>query len=379
LSIWIGDAAKDIFAEIAKDFETETGIKVKMTIFTDLSASDKLELDGPAGKGGDVYMQGGGGSLGSALQKGLFAEVPIDKIDKDLYTQTGLDNYMYDGKLFGLPMGVEVPALIYNKKLIQEIPDTWEKLLEECSTMNDFSNRKYGFLMDIGNPYFTNAITDAYGGYIFKAADSGFDVNDIGVNSAESKAAFKRFIGYATVDKLFPKTMKFEAMQQAFKNGKAAVIFDGPWSVMGYKQAGIDLGVAPLPKIEAAGTYPRVYSGAYGLAISAFAKNKEGAIEFIKFATGKKENVMKYYSLTQRIPALKECLELPEVKDEAIQNAFSKQIENSIKQPNVPEMDTTWGPLMEAVQVVINENYDPDKALDSAAQKIKEAIALMKN
>ena len=40
-----------------------------------------------------------------------------------------------------------------------------------------------------------------------------------------------------------------------FKDGKRAMIINGDWSWAGYRKAGIDIGVAPLPKITSTGLW----------------------------------------------------------------------------------------------------------------------------
>ena len=377
LNLWVGDAAKDCFKEIADAFTAQTGITVNTTLFSDLSATDKLALDGPSGRGGDVYMQGTGGILGTAVEQGLFAPIDSTKLNTEPYTEEGIANFSYNGQLYGIPLGLEVPALIYNKALISEIPDTWEGLIEAVKPMTDFPARKYGLLMEASNPFFTNAISDAYGAYLFKKTDAGYDYNDIGVNNAEGKKAFNIIMNYAFVDKIFPKTMEFAAMQEQFKAGNVAVIYDGPWAVKSYTDAGIDIGIAPLPKVAETGQEPRVYSGGYGLSISAYAKNVDNAYKFIEFAAGNADQVVKYYRLTNRIPALKALLESDEVKNDPIQAGFVAQTYNSMPQPNIPQMEATWSPLINAAKTVLAGQQSADEAMDAAAAAIKENIELM--
>ena len=173
LIVWVGETAEENFKKIAKSFEEATGMTVELVTYTGLSASDKLALDGPAGNGGDVYVQGGGGTMAKSVDQGLFMELPEAAFDIGAFTESAVDDYRYGGKLYGLPMGSETPALIYNKALIQTIPDTWEALMEECGKFADIPNDKYGLLMDPTNPYFTNALFVANGGYVFGEKDGG--------------------------------------------------------------------------------------------------------------------------------------------------------------------------------------------------------------
>ena len=88
---------------------------------------------------------------------------------------------------------------------------------------------------------------------------------------------------------------------------------------------------------------------------------------------------MDYCRTTGRIPVLGACLELPEIKDDPIKSGFAEQMKNSIPQPNVPEMDQIWSPMLNAGTLIFSQNADIDSTLDQAVERIKEQIALMKS
>ena len=376
LIVWVGETAEENFKKIAKSFEEATGMTVELVPYTGVSATDKLALDGPAGNGGDVYVQGGGGVLAKAVDQGLFMELPEAAFDLQAFTQSAVDDYRYDGKLYGLPMGSETPALIYNKALIQTIPDTWEALMEECGKYADIPNDKYGLLMDPTNPYFTNALFEAKGGYVFKMNDGVYDTSDIGLNNQGVKDTYRMFKSYFEKG-WWQRNAVFATMEKKFEEGKSPVIYDGPWSVANYQKAGIDVGVAPLPKLADGGT-PLTYSGSYGVCVSEYTKNPRAAVEFMKYCVTE-EAVMDYCRTTGRIPVLDACLELPEIKDDPIKSGFAEQMKNSIPQPNVPEMDQIWSPMLNAGTLIFSQNADIDSTLDQAVERIKEQIALMKS
>ena len=376
LIVWVGETAEENFKKIAKSFEEATGMTVELVTYTGLSASDKLALDGPAGNGGDVYVQGGGGTMAKSVDQGLFMELPEAAFDIGAFTESAVDDYRYGGKLYGLPMGSETPALIYNKALIQTIPDTWEALMEECGKFADIPNDKYGLLMDPTNPYFTNALFVANGGYVFGEKDGVYDPADIGLNNQGVKDTYRMFKSYYEKG-WWQRNAVFATMEKKFEEGKSPVIYDGPWSVANYQKAGIDVGVAPLPKL-ANGNTPLTYSGSYGVAVSEYTKNPRAAVEFLKYCVTENA-VMDYCRATGRIPALTACLDLPEIKDDPIKSGFAEQMKNSIPQPNIPEMDQIWAPMLNASSLIFSQNADIDSTLDQAVERIKEQIALMKS
>lgn len=374
LVVWVGDQQMEIFQQIADGFTQQTGVTVELVPYTGVNATDKLALDGPAGNGGDVYVQGGGAALAKAVDQGLYKELPDGTIDESIFTESTISDYKYKGALYGVPMGAETPALIYNKDLISEIPDTWEKLMEECAKLTDIDNDKYGFLMDPTNPYFANALFDAYGGYIFGQDENGYNPDDIGLNNEGTKEAVKVIAGYYDSGQ-WQRNMAFDAMEKKFTDGQAAVIYDGPWAVAGYKDAGLNIGIAPLPPLEN-GNAPRTFSGCYGLAVSAFTQNEAAAFEFIKYAVNE-DNIMLYCNGTNRTPSLKSCNELDEIKNDPVRSAFAKQLENSIPQPNIPEMDLIYGPMIDGLTLVFSQSADVDETLDKAVAQIKEQISIM--
>lgn len=375
LVVWVGETAMENFEKIAGKFEEATGMTVELVSYTGLSASDKLALDGPAGNGGDVYVQGGGGTLAKSIDQGLFMEIPEAAFDLDAFTESAVDDYRYQGKLYGLPMGSETPALIYNKALLPTVPDTWEELMEECGKYADIPEDKYGLLMDATNPYFTNALFVANGGYVFGEKDGVYDTTDIGLNSQGVKDTYRMFLSYYEKG-WWQRNTLFANMEKKFSEGKAPAIYDGPWAVAGFKKDGIDVGVAPLPKM-ANGQTPLTYSGSYGVAVSEYTKNPRAAMEFLKYCVTE-EAVMDYCRTTDRIPVLTACLELDEIKNDPIKNGFAQQMVNSVPQPNVPEMDQIWAPMLNAGSLIFSQNQDIDATLDQAVVRIKEQIELMK-
>ncbi len=274
LIVWVGDLYMEVFETIADKFEQDTGMTVELVSYTGLTASDKLALDGPAGNGGDVYVQGGGGGLATAVDQGLFMELPEEALDLDKFTQSTLSDYRYQGKLYGLPMGAETPALIYNKDLLPTVPDTWEELMEECGKYADIESDRYGMLMDPTNVYFTNALIMANGGYVFGEKDGIYDPTDIGLNNQGTKDTYRLLETYYE-NGWWQRNTEFANMEKKFSEGKAPAIYDGPWAVASYQEAGINVGVAALPKM-ANGQELLTYSGSYGMAVSAYTKNPPG-------------------------------------------------------------------------------------------------------
>ncbi len=375
LIVWVGEGlVETYYKDIAEQFEAETGMTVELVGYAGTTAIDKLALDGPAGNGGDVYMQGGGGSLSKAAEQGLFMPIPEDLFDLSRYVESSIPTYRYKGQLYGLPMGVECPALIYNRDLVDSIPDTWEDLVAQMNADTDFAGDRYGFLWDPSNFYFTMALIYGKGGYIFgEGADGELDVTDIGLDGPAAVEVYEQIAQYYN-DGLLERNMAYDVMQTKFGEGKVLAVYDGPWAVAGYQAAGINVGVAPLPAFEDGGV-PLTFSGGYGLAVSSFTNNPLAAFKFMELCM-RDENVLAYATERNLIPPLKVNLESDIIKNDPVMSGFALQLVNTIAQPSVPETDQIWTPMVDAGLLIISdENADVPGILKQAVDLIRDQIA----
>lgn len=386
LTIWVGDGLEDMFTEMAKDYTKETGIKVHVFTYTGLTAADKLALDGPFGKGGDIYVQGGGGDLAGAVEQGLF--VKLDKNEFELETKFigGAQTLMqYQGELYGVPLGIETTALMYNKDIIPELPDTWEEICAFARSYNHFGSdirtkdQKFGLLIDYTNPYYTWCFNEAFGGYIFGQDENGaYDCTDIGIDNEGSIKACA-FIKDMIDTKTIPTDLAATLMQSKFISGKAAIILDGSWDLSNFREAGINLGVAAFPEISLGdGTFgqPVTFCGGYGLAISSFSLNIEESKNFLKFATRDKY-VLAYYNTVGRIPATVSASQTPEVQNDEALKGFMDQLAYSYPQPAINELNAIWDPLVASTTAIYVNGEDIAEVMHKVKADIEANIELL--
>ena len=386
LSIWVGEDMLDMFTKIAEDYKAETGVPVYIFTYTGLTASDKLALDGPFGKGGDVYVQGGGGDLAKAVEQGLFLEISKDAVALETDFIGGAQQLMqYQGKLYGVPLGIETTALFYNKALVTDVPDTWEELVEFAKEFNYFGegikskDQKFGLLVDYTNPYHTWAFNEAFGGYVFgKDANGAYDYRDLGIAN-DGAIAGCQFIKGLLDEKIIPMDMTITLMQSKFMGGKAAFILDGSWDLGHFRRAGIDVGIIPIYDIPLGngerGT-PITFNGGYGLAVSSFSLNQEESVKFLKFAT-KDEYIMEYYELTGRIPSTVSCSQNPTILADDCLKGFMAQLANSYTQPAINEMNAVWDPLTASTTAIYVNGEDIATTMKKVAEDIKANIELL--
>lgn len=374
LVIW-EDKDKGIGLEDAiASFEEEFGIKVEyreMDMASEIR--EQMRLDGPSGQGPDVITLPHD-QIGQVVVEGLIAPLEVDQSVIDIYTDSSIDSQTFDGKLYGLPKATETPVLIYNKELMSEPPETFDELFEFSKDFAD--GERYGYLALWDNFYFAHAVIAGFGGYVFGDENGITNPQDLGVNN-EGAVEGAEYI-QKWYEEIFPSGIIGESGGSAkdglFQEGKVAAVMDGPWAFQILEDAGIDFGVAPLPKLPN-GEYPVTFMGVKGWHLSSFSEHKEWATKLIEWIANE-ENSKIRFEKTQEIPPVKSLMEDPLIADNEGAIAVAIQSERAIPMYNIPEMSEVWEPMAQALQLIATGELDPEAALDEAQEWISTNIEM---
>jgi arabinogalactan oligomer/maltooligosaccharide transport system substrate-binding protein len=375
LVVWESSGPEEKFVkELGAIYTKETGIEIEVFPIDQLSQGDKLALDGPAGKGADVVVWPHD-RIGQSVEQGILWEFPESKIDLNEYTKSAVDAMRYQGKLYGIPYAMESVALVYNKDLIPEVPETFDELIAIAKKINNPKKNKYGFMFDLTDFYFAYVFFGGFDSYVFKETKKGLDVDDIGLaNAGGIKAA--QYLKSFRDSGLVPEGTSKDVINGLFADGNLAAQINGPWAYPQYEEAGVNYGIAPLPKLSN-GKYPQTFIGVKGYYISAFSKNKEEALKFIQWLTTK-ENSFKHYKSSSIIPARDDVVKMPEFQDNLAFKAFAIQASRGVPMPNVPEMMQVWDPAANAITFILQGQAPADVVLPICVDQIKENIKMMK-
>lgn len=90
--------------------------------------------------------------------------------------------------------------------------------------------------------------------------------------------------------KLMPGETEYNTVNTLFLEGKADATIGGPWMVPSAREAGIDLGIAPMPTVDETGLALAPYSGVQGVhVLKAAAEGKTAAVKQLLAALAKPE------------------------------------------------------------------------------------------
>ena len=174
-------------------------------------------------------------------------------VDKGSIVSSALAAGAYQGKQYGLPIEATPLMLYYNKKEfaaagITAAPTTWDEWAADAKKLTlpgglNGAPKQYG--MAIG----TNNTVELFPILMWQAGGGLFseDGSKVLLNSDQSKQAVQYWAGLIANDHISPPGLSGADADKLISSGTAAMEVNGPWATTGYKQAGIDYGLAPIP------------------------------------------------------------------------------------------------------------------------------------
>ena len=268
-----------------------------------------------------------------------------------------------DGQTWGVPIsnGNHL-MLIYNKSLIEKAPANTDELISMGKDFMAKNAGKYALVFNQTEPFFFIPWLGGFGGKVF-AADGVTPT----LNTKEMTDSLQFVYDLKKVDGLVPAESDYDGADTLFKEGNAAMIINGDWSLSGYKDAlGDKLGVAPIPMVSSTGKYPAPYtSGVFFMLPKGLEGDKLNAVvDFINFATDKDNQLNMVKTLT-RLPALKEALSDKLITDDPILSASAAQMSYGTPMPTVTQMRCVWDSLKPEMQAVFAGS---ESAADAASK-----------
>lgn len=363
-------AEKTAFEKVAKMYEeANAGVKVTTLAIPYDAYADKISAAVPRGKGPDVFIYAQD-RLGGWIESGKTVE-PIDfYVDDETRKQFlpgMLDAMTYKGTLYGLPLNYKSITLIYNKALVKTPPKTSTEMVKLAKSLTNADSGRYGLAYWYTNFYFHAALMNAFGGKVF-------DKNGkLVLDSPQTVASIKQMMKWYKEDGILPTEPSEALISSMFNEGKAAMIFNGPWFI-GEISPSIKYGLALLPVIDEAGGKPmRPWLTIEGTYVSASSKQKELAYDFAKFLTSKKAGLVLALEGRQ-LHTNASVYDDKRVADDPVLNAFHNQLSSAEPMPNLAEMTMMWSPVTTAMNKVVKGNATPEAALKEASDAIQQSI-----
>ncbi|MBQ9908392.1 MAG: maltose ABC transporter substrate-binding protein [Treponema sp.] len=347
LTVWESTNGPDEFIRRAGEAFTQThpNVIIKYENVELSDSSNQIALDGPAGKGADIFAAPHD-KVGALVAGGHVLPTANPEDVKAHALAACSQALTYEGKMYGYPVSAETYALFYNKKLISEneLPKNWDDLKKWVADFNAQNPGKYGFIMAC-EAYYTIIFTTSEGNRLF--GKDGKDRKNSNINSEKSIEGMKFFQTLHDVIKVPAADLDTATVDGAFQSGNAAMHITGLWNVVPFEKAGIDFGVAPLPALPGNTTPASSFSGTRAMFVSAYSEHPEEANEFAAFLMSGEMQRLRF-EITGALPSIDTKVSSPYAE------GFLKQLEYAFPMPTVPEMGMYWEAMNNASKNIWN-------------------------
>lgn len=309
---------------------------------------------------------------------GVFAEMGILAPVHDLLPEGALDSWLdmtltaatYKGTLYQLPLYFETLLFMYNRRYMQdeEVPATTDELLAYMG--KNTGRGRYGFVEQHSTAYYSAAWIHGFGGSIINESGVPFPDKDAVKNALDYHLQFVA---------LMPGETEYSTVNTLFLDGKADATIGGPWMVPSARDAGIDLGIAPMPVVDETGAALAPYSGVQGVHVLKFAaENKTESVKKLLAALLDPRVGISLAVASGCAPANSVCYDDPAVRNDELVQSMRTTAEIAVPMPNIPEMDVMWTVVSNLLTDVNLSGKDIGPAFDEAEKNAETLISNMK-
>jgi raffinose/stachyose/melibiose transport system substrate-binding protein len=304
--IWAAESEtqKKPFEKIIEDFRSANpDIKLEVEAYENETYKTKLKTAMAVNEAPDIFFSWGAGFSKPFVKADnvLALDDYISDGTKEKIAAGTLDNFIFDGKIYGLPMYTWSGILYCNKELFDangvKIPDTYDELLKAVNTFNekDIIPITCGEKERWPGMFFQNILAIRTAGVKLSNQALNKEASFDQPQFVESAAKLEELVKAGAFDKGVMALTKDEA-EASFKLGKVAMYYMGNWAAGSW-----DAEDSPIkgkvvcknfPAIEGAQGEQKAFLGGSieSFMISANTPNKDEAVKIVKYISENMSN-----------------------------------------------------------------------------------------
>ncbi|WP_030970643.1 extracellular solute-binding protein [Streptomyces sp. NRRL S-1824] len=366
-----------VFKKIAEDFEKQhPKVDVKYVNVPFGEAQNKFKNAAQSGSGAPDVIRSEVAWTPEFADLGYLA--PLDgtpALQKaDDFLKQAAASTKYNGKTYAVPQVIDSMGIFYNKKIFKEagveVPTTVDQLKTVSKKIKEKTG-KTGLYLRGDDAYWFLSFLYGEGGDLVDASTKSVTVDN--PEGVKAMKVVKDLVdsGAAKTD----ATDGWENMQSSFKDGKVAMIINGPWAVAD-TYAGTEfkdktnLGVAPVPAGSAAQGAPQ---GGHNLAVYAGSKNLDASYAFVDYMTSTKTQAQVTKELNL-LPTRTSAYSEEAVVDNEIVGFFKPVVETAVERPWIPETGSLFAPLVTEYTKVLTGQTTPEKAAKATGDSYRKLL-----
>lgn len=304
----------------------------------------------------------------------------FSEADRSAFFSGLVDACTFDQKMYGIPFYLDAGQLYYRKDLLggDPVPQTWDDLTAKAKQLMGSGKVDIGFSWQAKQ---AEVLVCDLVEFVASAGGSILAPDGKTVTIAEPPAVEAVQYMYDTMNSLgiSPKNVLSwdeEPSRQPFTSGKVAFLrqWSYVWGVSqdkGQSDVVGKVGVAPLPHFS--GGKSAACLGGYQLGIAESSQNKDGALEFVRWMTDKK-NQIEYASTFGSAPALQAAYDDPALeKAQPAMVNLKSTFQGGTPRPVTPKYPQVSLALQSAVSKALNTG-DVKAQLNKVASQIQGIV-----
>lgn len=261
-------------------------------------------------------------------------------------------------------------TLVWNSKLLARAPENTDELIQMGRDITrdldgDGKIDQFGIVWNFTEPYFFVPWLSGFGGWVFD------EQGKPSLNTPAAADAFRFVKALRDQHKIIPPDCDYNMADVLFKEGRAAMLINGPWSWTGYERANVPYELARIPKITQTGLWPAPMVSPMGYSISSNSKGREldETVRLLEYLLS--DSVQKKFVAEIGIIPSSRALRLdPAYLSRPHMAQSLSQLEVGRPMPVVPELRAVWDAMRPAYQSVLGGSLSPEEA---AAQMQRDA------
>ncbi|MEV2246959.1 extracellular solute-binding protein [Streptomyces sp. NPDC049970] len=366
-----------VFKKIAEGFEKKhPKVDVKYVNVPFGEAQNKFKNAAQAGAGAPDVIRSEVAWTPEFADLGYLA--PLDGTtalkDQDDFLDQAAASTKYKDKTYAVPQVIDSMGIFYNKKIFADAGVEVPKNIADLKTVSKTikaKTGKTGLYLRGDDAYWFLSFLYGEGGDLVDASSKSVTVDK--PEGVKAFATVKDLVdsGAAKTD----ATDGWENMQSSFKDGKVAMMINGPWAVADTLTGKeftdkANLGISPVPAGTAGQGAPQ---GGHNLAVYAGSKNLDASYAFVEYMTSV-ESQAKTAGELNLLPTRTSVYSEQEAVDSEIVQFFKPVVETAVERPWIPETGSLFAPLVTEYTKVLTGQTTPEKAASTTGDSYRKLL-----
>lgn len=261
-------------------------------------------------------------------------------------------------------------TFVYNKELMPAPPTTMDSLIAILKEVQQQEGVRYGLTWNYTEPFFFIPFLTCSGGWVMD------DEGNPTLDTEATVRAIQFILDLRDKHRVIPQQSDYNVAETLFKDELAASIINGPWSWTGYGDAGVDYGLARIPRMNATSDWcaPVISAKGYSVNVNLPDERLPYVRDLLVYLTGPEMQAEMAAELAT-IPVIDAVRYAEVVQQNPVLQASLRQIEVGRPMPTAPQMRQIWDGMRGPYQLVMSGTISAEEGARRMQEEVEKRIA----